>query len=236
MNPAIAAIMRRTLKRESGPGLNFLRHLKVFKQQGALIRFTVGNAIYGSDRESCAMLRLMLLRHAKSSRPSGVQDVERPLSDRGESDARLMGDYMAHHALIPGRAVCSPARRTRDTWTGIAVRWADSAKAVDIVFDARLYGATRQGIVSVILGQDDAVRTLLIIGHNPGLHETAEWLIAAGDVEQRERLREKFPSSALAVIDFALDGWSRIHERAGRLYHFITPRAVEAATNEGPVR
>jgi phosphohistidine phosphatase len=68
------------------------------------------------------------------------------------------------------------------------------------------------------------------------MQEAAEWLIAAGDVELRERLREKFPAAALAVIDFALDRWSRVHERSGRLDRFITPRMVAAATDEGPVR
>jgi phosphohistidine phosphatase len=181
------------------------------------------------------MLRLMLLRHAKSSWPSGVQDAERPLSDRGDAAARVMGGYLAHHALMPRRAVCSPARRTRDTWSGIAAAISaqspEALEAVDIVFDARLYGATRQGILSVILGQDEAVKTLLVIGHNPGLQETAEWLIASGDVEVRERLREKFPTAALAVIDFTLDHWHGVHERSGRLERFVTPRTIAAATS-----
>jgi phosphohistidine phosphatase len=182
------------------------------------------------------MLRLLLLRHAKSSWPSGVQDAERPLSDRGEAATRLMGAYMAHHALIPDRVLCSPARRTRDTWTGISTAIFQLPAAGGIVFDGRLYGATRDGILSVIRDQDDAARTLLVLGHNPGMQEAAELLIAAGDVELRERLREKFPTAALAVIDFALDKWSRVHERSGRLERYLTPRTVAEARNEGPVR
>jgi phosphohistidine phosphatase len=187
------------------------------------------------------MRRLMLLRHAKSSWPSGMQDAERPLSDHGESAARLMGGYMAHHALIPDRVLCSPARRTRATWTGVSgvgvsgvgvsgvsASWPAGA---DVVFDGRLYGATRQGIVSIIRELDEAVHTLLVIGHNPGMQETAEWLIAAGDVEQRERLREKSPTAALAVIDFSIDTWSDVHELSGRLDRYVTPRAVAAATS-----
>jgi phosphohistidine phosphatase len=179
------------------------------------------------------MLRLMLLRHAKSSWPSGMQDAERPLSDRGEAAARLMGGYMAHHSLVPERVLCSPARRTRDTWTGVS---AQLPAPVDVVFDGRLYVAGRQGILSAIRDQDDAVDELLLIGHNPGLQEAAEWLIASGDVEQRERLREKFPTAALAVINFALDKWSDVHERSGRLEHFITPRWIAEAPNEGLIR
>jgi phosphohistidine phosphatase len=174
------------------------------------------------------MLRLMFLRHAKSSWPSsGMQDAARPLSERGQAAARLMGAYMAHHSLIPDRILCSPARRTRETWAGIASQWPAD---MDVVFDQRLYEATPQSILSVIRVQHDA-RTLLVIGHNPGLQGAAELLIAAGDVELRERLREKFPTAALAVIDFAIDGWRTIHERSGRLDRYIVPRSVAAATN-----
>ena len=175
------------------------------------------------------MLRLMLLRHAKSNwSSSGMQDTARPLTERGEATARLMGGYMARHSLIPERLLCSPARRTRETWAEISAQWpADT----DVVFDERLYAATAQIVFSVIRAQNDAVRTLLVVGHNPGLQETAELLIAAGDVELRERLREKFPTAALAVIDFATDKWERLHDRSGRLYRYVTPRSITAATN-----
>jgi phosphohistidine phosphatase len=179
------------------------------------------------------MLRLMLLRHAKSVWPSGIQDAERPLSDRGEAAARLMGGYMAHHFLIPERVLCSPARRTRDTWTGVS---AQLPAPVDAVFDGRLYGTGRQGILAVIREQNDADHALLLLGHNPDLQDAAEWLIASGDLEQRERLREKFPTAALAVIDFALDKWSGVHERSGRLAHFVTPRWIAEAADEGRIR
>ncbi len=175
------------------------------------------------------MLRLMLLRHAKSNwSSSAIQDVARPLSERGETAARLMGGYMARHLLLPQRVLCSPARRTRDTWAGISAQWpADT----DVVFDDRLYAATPHVVLSVVRAQGEATRRLLVIGHNPGLQEAAELLIAAGDVELRERLREKFPTAALAVIDFAIEKWARIHERSGRLDRYVTPRSVAAATN-----
>jgi phosphohistidine phosphatase len=63
------------------------------------------------------------------------------------------------------------------------------------------------------------------------LHEAAELLIAAGDVGLRERLREKFPTAALAVIDFAVDRWDRVRDRCGRLDRYVTPRSIAAATN-----
>jgi phosphohistidine phosphatase len=157
-----------------------------------------------------------------------MQDIDRPLSERGEAAARLMGGYMARHALVPQRVLCSPARRTRETWAGIAGQWPTE---VEIAFDERLYAATPQVLLPIVRSQDATNRALLVIGHNPGLQETAELLIGAGDVELRERLREKFATAALSVIDFAVDKWARIHNRSGRLDRYVTPRSIAAATN-----
>jgi phosphohistidine phosphatase len=181
------------------------------------------------ESDSAVMLRLMLLRHAKSNwSSSGMQDSARPLTERGGAAAGLMGGYMARHCLIPERVLCSPARRTRETWARISAQW---PAYTDVVFDERLYAATPQVVLSVIRAQNDEIHRLLVIGHNPGLQAAAELLIAAGDVELRERLREKFPTAALAVIDFAVEKWSRIHERSGRLDRYVTPRSIAAATN-----
>ena len=72
-----------------------------------------------------------------------------------------------------------------------------------------------------------AAHSLLIVGHNPGLHELALLLIASGDVDTRERLREELPTSGLVVIDFAFDDWSRLHPRCGRLERFVSPKSLE---------
>jgi phosphohistidine phosphatase len=70
-----------------------------------------------------------------------------------------------------------------------------------------------------------------MVGHNPGLGELAALLIASGEVEARQRLIEKFPTAGLAVIDFALDDWAKLHPRAGRLDRFVVPRTLETATD-----
>ena len=174
------------------------------------------------------MRRLMLLRHAKSDRSPGLPDMIRPLNERGAAAARLMGAYMARHGLLPDLVLCSPSTRTRETLVALSSQWPAMVK---VSFDERLYVAPPQAILSVIRAQEDEARSLLAIGHNPGLHEAAEILIAAGDVELRERLREKFPTCALAVIDFAADAWSGIHDHSGRLDRYVTPRSIVAATN-----
>jgi phosphohistidine phosphatase len=174
------------------------------------------------------MRRLLLLRHAKSERSQpGGRDQDRVLTDRGRADAPKLGAYMVRHALKPDLAVVSPSTRTRETWALVAAAF-DSAPPVD--YEDRIYEASAEAILQVIKETDPKIGTLLLIGHNPGLQELAAILVAAGDVEARQRLKEDFPTSALAVIDFALQDWSRVHLHAGRLEHFVTPRSLEAAT------
>ena len=72
---------------------------------------------------------------------------------------------------------------------------------------------------------------MLIVGHNPGLHELAVMLVASGDIETRELMREKLPTSGLLIIDFAFDEWAKLHPQSGRLERFITPKSLGAAPN-----
>ena len=174
-------------------------------------------------------MRLLLLRHAKAEKaaPAGG-DHERPLNPRGRKDAARIGAYLAHHALVPDRAVVSDARRTRETWDRLA---AALSTPPPVGYDHRLYNAGPELILEVIKETDRATRTLLVIGHNPGLHEVARLLIAAGDVEARERLNEGMPTSGLAVIEFAGNDWRKLHAHGGRLERFVTPRSLTAATD-----
>jgi len=198
------------------------------------------------------MRRLMLLRHAKSDRPPGIADHDRPLNWRGRDEAPLVGTYLAHNGLVPDRVLCSTSERTRETWELVAGALADavppatssaaaanaphakpagekrrrSPKRPQVDFEERLYAAEPHTILALLRETPPKVHSLLIVGHNPGIHEAALALIASGDVEARERLHEKFPTSALAVIDFALDEWSKLHARSGRLDRFITPRQL----------
>lgn len=139
-----------------------------------------------------------------------------------------MGAYMAHHRLIPGRALVSTARRTRETWDGIATAL---PSALPAVYEDRLYDAAPETILATIRETPSAIRTLIVIGHNPGMHEAARLLIASGDIEARERLNEGLPTSGLAIIDFAGNDWGKLHPNSGRLDRFVTPRLLKPATD-----
>lgn len=170
--------------------------------------------------------RLILLRHAKSDRNQiGKSDHERVLNARGAKDAHLIGAFLAHHGFIPDRAVVSTAARSRETWEFAA----ESLPETPLQLEHRLYEASPGTILDVIMGVEPAVKTLLLVGHNPGFHGLAVNLVGTGEVEARQRLQEKFPTAGVAVIDFAVDGWRKLHPAAGRLERFVSPRVLAAA-------
>jgi len=172
-------------------------------------------------------MRLILLRHAKSEKAEpGEADRERRLNARGKSDAPVVGAYIARHGLIPDLVLISPSVRTRETCERVVAELAERPREK---FEERLYNAGRAAIVALIKETAPAVRTLMVIGHNPGLHDVARNLIASGDVEARERLNEGLPTSGLVVIDFAGEDWRKLHARSGRIVHFVTPRSLAAA-------
>jgi phosphohistidine phosphatase len=174
------------------------------------------------------MRRLILFRHAKAE-PSepGMEDRARVLTERGRKDAAKIGAYMASHALVPDRVVLSPAARTQETWKYAAKSFRPSPAAMS---SEQLYDATPHAIFAVVKEAPASAHSLMLVAHNPGLHEVALMLIASGDIDTRERLREKLPTSGLIIIDFAFDDWSKVHPQSGRLERFVSPKSLEAAT------
>jgi len=173
------------------------------------------------------MRRLMLLRHAKSdwTRP-GTRDHERALAPRGREAAPRIGAYMAHHGLTPDLVLCSTATRARETWDLVAPAFAGPPP---VTYERLLYEAGANALLDVVKETKPGAHVLLLTGHNPGLHDFAQRLIASGDTDARQRLTEKFPTGALAVIDFAIDDWRKLHPRSGRLDRFVVPRALATA-------
>lgn len=170
------------------------------------------------------MRRLMLLRHAKSDWSSpGTRDRERTLAARGREAAPHIGAYMAAHALVPDLVVCSTADRARQTWDLVAPAFSPAPRTIH---DERIYNAEHDAILDVIKQTPDTVHALLVVGHNPGLKDLAEFMVATGDLEMRQQLSEKLPTGALVVIDFPVIRWERAKAHSGRLDRFITPRSL----------
>ena len=168
------------------------------------------------------MRRLMLLRHAKSDRPAGVDDHERPLARRGRQDSTRMGRYMAAQSLRPDLAIVSTARRARETWELARPAFDAQISQQD---ESRIYEASAASILDVVHEADSSMHTLLLVGHNPGFHDLIIELIGTARKAELARLRQKFPTAGLVVIDFDIDLWSQASMAGGRLERFETPKS-----------
>jgi phosphohistidine phosphatase len=171
------------------------------------------------------MRRLYLLRHAKSAWPDGVADFDRPLAPRGIEAAGLVGTYLRQQGIAPARILVSTARRTRETLRFVREAW--QPEAATIREELRIYAASAATLLAIAREGPAAEASLMLIGHNPGMAELAMSLsdpqhAAADDFR---RMLRKFPTAALAVIDFPQDDW-RIVPGAGRLIRFVTPKQL----------
>lgn len=171
------------------------------------------------------MPRLLLYRHAKSSWDEpGITDRQRPLAPRGVRAATQMATVIAGAEFAPDRILCSPARRTRETLAPLLTQLADP-DVVAIVDD--LYEPAAGDYRKLISTHGGSAQRLLVIGHNPAIQTTALNLVGSGDEILSNQLSAKFPTGALAVIDFDQVEWSRITPKSGRLNAFIRPRDLE---------
>ena len=172
------------------------------------------------------MRRLILLRHAKSDwSKSGQADHDRALNPRGRKAAPRIGAYLAEQSLMPDHVLASTALRVRETLDLVLAGLGTRPK---LTFDRRLYEADAEDILAVLQETKDGVHTLLVVGHNPGLSDLCELLIASGSDDAQRAILEKFPTAGLAVIDFAVDDWNSLRPGSGRLDRFVTPRSLGA--------
>ena len=173
------------------------------------------------------MLTLMLLRHAKSSwADAGQADVDRPLNGRGKHAATAMGRYMASNALVPQLVLCSPARRTRETWDLLA-RELTMFPAILIVPEIYSFGDGKV-LIECLRDKAGAAQSVLLVGHNPSIAGLAQSLAGKGGDRLRDRLEGKYPTAALAVISFDLNNWGVLAAGTGTLLRFVTPKDIAA--------
>ncbi len=158
------------------------------------------------------MKRLALLRHAKAEResPDG-SDFERPLNERGRVDAGRMGREIRDLGLHFDLVLASPARRVAET--------VEHVGELAAISELRIYEASSRQLHDLIRSTDDAVDSLLMVGHNPGFEQLAAQLTA--------NAIEDFPTAALAEIDLPVDHWRDVERGIGRLNRFVTPNDLD---------
>jgi phosphohistidine phosphatase len=119
---------------------------------------------------------LVLLRHGKAERPEGIADRERALTERGHADAAAAGAWLARHGLLPDVVICSPARRTRETWhaaeSGMTGPPAESGPADEVPrvrYESAVYAAETGDLLDVLRATEPDAGTVLLVAHNPGI-------------------------------------------------------------------
>ena len=135
---------------------------------------------------------LVLLRHAKAETPGELPDFERRLTDRGRSDADAAGSWLADERLRPQLVLCSPARRTRQTWQGVSASLKQSdpeAGNAEVRYEQGLYDGGRTEVIDLLRAVPDAVATVLIIGHNPTMSDISILLRPYDDQAVPEALK-----------------------------------------------
>jgi phosphohistidine phosphatase len=178
------------------------------------------------------MRRLMLLRHAKTENdaPSG-QDHDRRLDDRGRLDAAAIGGWISRHPPLPDTVLVSTAVRTRQTWE--IVREAIRAHTPQVEFLGELYGADPAQLLQVIrMAEATDPKRLMVVGHNPGMHELALALTGSGDAAARKALGDSLPTSGLAIFDFAIEDWKEVAFRRGALVRFTSPKLLKLTPDQ----
>ena len=175
------------------------------------------------------MRRLMLLRHAKTENdaPSG-HDQDRRLDNRGRHDAAEIGGWIGRNPPFPSLVLVSHAVRALQTWE---IAWEAMKELVpgpQVELMAELYGADVSQLLETIRNASVAdPKRLMMVGHNPGMHELAIALAGSGDSAGRRALADNLPTAGLAILDFEIDDWADIRLRRGRLELFVSPKLLK---------
>ena len=173
--------------------------------------------------------QLWILRHAKASdAPRGGSDRDRPLTDRGRRDAESLGDalvaerspFATQGLLSPDVALCSSAVRTVETAELVLSRLSPQ---MSLDSYSSLYGAEPDTVLLYLREVDESARSVLVVGHNPTVFRLIWNLLAEGSVD-RIRLEELgFPTSALAIVDLAIERWEDVVDGQGTLTGLFKP-------------
>ena len=161
------------------------------------------------------MKTLMLLRHAKSSWDNAsLDDFERPLNDRGRKSAATIGKYLADNEVAIDLIISSPSVRTRETIERAKL----NGLAHEIRFDQRIYEASSARLLEVVSQIDEDRKSVLLVGHNPGMEELL--LLLTG-------IEERMQTATLATISLNLKRWDRVMAGKGVLQTLIRAKDLK---------
>lgn len=167
------------------------------------------------------MRTLVIMRHAKAE-ASAPTDFERRLTDRGHADASEAGSWLAAQGVEPDLALVSAAARTQETWEDVAVAAGWDLDVADA--DEALYSASTEALLDLVREVDDAVSTLMVIGHNPTVAYLVQLLDdGEGDEEAGNEIALGYPTAAVTILRY--DGsWADLEEASASVAAFHVGR------------
>ena len=177
------------------------------------------------------MRHLILMRHAKTEGRNPDGDHARRLMPRGREDSALIVNYLKDNTIAPDYVLSSDATRTRGT---VECMRPALAKDCQISFHEHLYLAEPEEILQAVWAVPATFQTLLVTGHNPGMHMLAFSLTDRNRRHLRSDLAGNFPTAAAAIFSFAAGGWSDIVPGGGTLEHFVTAKSLRSGDEDEP--
>lgn len=170
---------------------------------------------------------LLLLRHAKSDWKEELEDIERPLAEKGKKSASRLGQWLIENKIEPDYILISPAQRTQQTFKRLKFN-KDTSTAV---IEDTLYLATLDQLIDVLQKIPSHYEKVMIIGHNPGLEELAQYLESERHCDDCDT--RLFPTGSLA--HFVLpSNWQKLSAGSGKLVQFIRPKDIKPPKTEKP--
>ncbi|MBC3843297.1 histidine phosphatase family protein [Streptacidiphilus sp. 4-A2] len=162
----------------------------------------------------------MVLRHAKAAWPD-VEDRDRPLAPRGRRDAPVAGRWLRDQGLLPDLVLCSPARRTTQTWELAAAQF---QARIRVHYEEQAYRADAMDLLALVHQAPEEVATLLLVGHHPAVQDLIVLLAGESAGDTLQRVGAKFPTSAIAVL-VTTCAWAQLQPGGARLTEAVVPRA-----------
>ncbi|MCC6516074.1 MAG: histidine phosphatase family protein [Chitinophagales bacterium] len=162
------------------------------------------------------MKSLSIIRHAKSDWSAGVDDILRPLNERGKSATKLIGNYLQQKSILPDLIISSPATRAQDTAKAIAR--AIHYDVQKIQTEPCVYFGTSTNIVDKIKTLPNTMNDVFIFGHEP--------ILSSLIYQFTKNTLEKFPTCAVYRISFDMNDWSTL--KLGKTEFFIFPKLLQA--------
>ncbi len=163
------------------------------------------------------MKTIYFIRHAKTKNlQRGESDFERSLKQKAYKQISIIGSYLKLRKIQPDLILSSCSLRAQDTSLKLAEKLEYEGK---IEYFKELYVAPNEEVIEILKAQDDAQKTLFVVGHNPFLSELVNILSS-------EHIA-KIPTMGVVCVHFEQEKWSEIEKTKGRVEFFIFPKQFQ---------